>query len=403
LGRQKKHRVNPARVAAARVLLGVEEGAHSDDLLEQLAPVGRDRTLTWHLVLGVLRRQGRIDAALAPHVKRGLGRLDPGVRAVLRLGTFELHHSRTLDHAAVHQAVELARVLRMGRASGLVNAVLRKVSRSEVPSDPYLDLPDWLKKRFADWPEWVGRLGTPSPVCGVWRDADAPVDAVDGGPAQAAGAVVDGTFVVAPGEGSIADRPGFAEGAWWVMDPASVAVADLLHEAVPAHSALLDACAAPGGKALRLATHQHPVLATDLESTRLARVDEAAQRVGVAVSTRVHDWLTGSIPDVKQFDGVLVDAPCSALGIIRRHPEVRWRRLPSDPAAMAIRQRQILRNAAKHVAPGGALVYSVCSPLPEEGAAVATGLDGFTLERSWSTAPPVGDEDGFQAFVLRRA
>jgi len=402
LATPQKHRVNPARVAAARVLLGVEEGAHSGSLLEQLAPHGRDRGLTWHLVLGVLRRQGRIDHALSPHVRRGLHRLDPGVRAVLRLGAFELHHSRTQDHAAVHQAVELARVLRMGRASGLVNAVLRKVSRTEAPTDPFLDLPDWLRDRFSEWPDWVSKMGDPSPVCGVWRDAAAPVPAVDGGPASAAGDVVPGAFTLAPGEGSVADRPGFQDGAWWVMDPSSVAVADLLHHAVSDNAPILDTCAAPGGKSMRLATQGHAVIATDLEPGRLALVDEAAARIGVSVDTRAHDWVAGTIPGLEQFSGVLVDAPCSALGIVRRHPEIRWRRLASDPAAMSIRQRQILRNASQHVMVGGALVYSVCSPFPEEGAQVVADLKGFELEASWSSAPPSGDEDAFQAFVLRR-
>ena len=402
MSRSKKPRVNPARVAAARVLIGVEDGAHSNDLLEQLAPRGRDRGLTWHLVLGVLRLQGRLDTALAPFIRRGIDRLDPGVRMVLRIGTFELQHSRTQDHAAVHQAVDLARVIGMGRASGLVNAVLRKVSRAGVPADPYLDLPDWLQQRFADWPEWVARMAQPSVVCGVWRDAATPVPDLATGPAQAGGEDIPGAFVVAAGEGSIAERPGFAEGAWWVMDPSSVAVADLLHQAIPDGAAVLDACAAPGGKSLRLATQGHRVLATDLEPTRLARVDEAARRVGVDVSTQAHDWLTGQLPGGPLFAGVLVDAPCSALGIVRRHPEIRWRRLSSDPAAMSIRQRRILRAAAQHVAPGGALVYSVCSPFPEEGRDVVSGLDGFKVERAWSTAPPVGDEDAFQAFVLRR-
>ena len=106
-------RVNPGRVAAARVLLGVEGGAPADDLLEQLAPQGRDRTLTWHLALGVLRRQGSLDHVLRPFSRRSIESLDAPVRAVLRLGAFELLYGRTLAHAAVHQAVDLARALRL--------------------------------------------------------------------------------------------------------------------------------------------------------------------------------------------------------------------------------------------------------------------------------------------------
>ena len=397
-------RVNPGRVAAARVLLGVEGGAPADDLLEQLAPQGRDRTLTWHLALGVLRRLGSLDHVLAPFSRRPLDALDPPVRAVLRLGAFELLYGRTRAHAAVHQSVDLTRVLRAGRATKFVNAVLRKVAAVEAPEDPFLDLPPWLRARFADWPEWVARMAEPPPICGVWRDPSETIEAVDGGPAPSGGRQPVGAFRVAPGEGSVAERPGFAAGAWWVMDPSSVVVADLLHAAVPSDAVLLDACAAPGGKTLRLATHGHAVVAVDLEPHRLERVGEGSHRVGVAdrVTTRVHDWLSGPLPDADTFAGVLVDAPCSALGIVRRHPEIRWRRLPSDPSSMAIRQRQILASAAQHVAPGGVVVYSVCSLLPEEGVAVAEGLAGFEVEEAWSSAPPRGDEDAFQAFVLRR-
>ena len=198
--------------------------------------------------------------------------------------------------------------------------------------------------------------------------------------------------------------PGFADGRWWVMDPASVVVADLLHEAIPEGAAVLDACAAPGGKTLRLATLDHTVRAIDLEPHRLKLLGEGSRRVGVSdrVTPEVHDWLTGPLPEQPQFAGVLVDAPCSALGIVRRHPEIRWRRLPSDPPAMAIRQRAILQQAATHVSEDGVLVYSVCSPLPEEGPAVVESLEDFQVVLAWSSAPPVGDEDAFQAFVLRR-
>jgi 16S rRNA (cytosine967-C5)-methyltransferase len=386
------------------VLLGVEGGAPADDLLEQLAPEGRDRTLTWHLALGVLRRQGSLDHVLRPFSRRSIESLDAPVRAVLRLGAFELLYGRTLAHAAVHQAVDLARALRAGRATKFVNAVLRKVVDAPCPTDPFLDLPLWLQDRFSDWPDWVARLSQPSPICGVWRNDKDRSEEVFGGQASAGGHTPAGAFVLAPGEGSVADRPGFSDGAWWVMDPASVVVADLLHESVPASARLLDACAAPGGKTLRLATLGHSIEAVDLEPHRMAKVAEGARRVGVSdqVQMRIHDWLSGPIPGLDPVPGVLVDAPCSALGIVRRHPEIRWRRLPSDPLAMAIRQRQILASAAHHVAPGGALIYSVCSPLPEEGEAVAESLDGFEIERAWSSAPPVGDEDAFQAFVLRR-
>lgn len=382
------------------MLIGVDSGGHADDLLESLAPTGRDRPLTWHLALGVLRRRGSLDAMLQPHLRAPIAHLDPPVRAALRLGAFELHFGRTRDHAAVHQAVALSRVIGAGRASGLVNAVLRRVSTATLPTDPSLDVPPWLAERLRPWPQWLAKLHEPSPVCGVWRSATDTIPAIDGGPVRAAGQVVPGTFRFADGEGAITERPGFSEGKWWVMDPASVAVSDLLHHSLPEGASILDACAAPGGKSLRLASQGHPVTAVDLEARRLSLVTENALRVGVSVETATHDWLTG--PFRGTYGGVLVDAPCSALGVIRRHPDIRWQRQPTDPSAMAIRQRQILGNAATHVAPDGVLVYSVCSPLPEEGIAVVERLSNFVVEQTWSSAPPQDDEDGFQAFVLRR-
>ncbi len=166
---------------------------------------------------------------------------------------------------------------------------------------------------------------------------------------------------------------------------------------------MLDACAAPGGKTLRLAAGGARVTATDESAARLGRIRENLGRTGlVADRVLAWDWLDGPCPDLARFDAVLVDAPCTGLGTLRRHPEIKWRRLPSDPAAMALRQRPILANAARHVAPGGALVYAVCSPMPEEGEAVVASLAEWTVTRRWAAVPPSGDEDAFQAFVLRR-
>jgi len=129
---------------------------------------------------------------------------------------------------------------------------------------------------------------------------------------------------------------------------------------------------------------------------------EAGTRLGLEVEVKINDWEKGSSPELGQFDGVLVDAPCTGLGTIRRHPEIRWKRLPSDPAAMAIRQLRILRNASERVVEGGVLVYSVCTPTPEEGRGVVEGLSGWEIGSSWKNLPPENGEDIFQCFVLRR-
>ena len=395
---------NPGRRAALLVLVAVEEGGHAEDLLASSAPADpRDRGLCWHLVLGVLRRQGALDHLLQPLLKQPIARLDPPVRAALRLGAFELHHARAPAYAVVSEAVEASRSVGAGRASGLVNAVLRRAADQPFPADPALDLPPWLRERFGGWGAWLSTLSQPPPIAGVLRDpaGQAPAGAV--GPATAGGEAVPGTFTLSGAEGPVGDRPGFADGAWWVMDPSAVRVADLAFEAAGRpQPQVLDACAAPGGTSLRLASLGAAVTAVDLVPERLARVAEGAGRTGLAVGTHRHDWLTGPAKLPRDFDVVLVDAPCTGLGTIRRHPEIRWRRLASDPMAMAIRQSMILENASMHVAPGGSLVYAVCSPMVEEGPEVVEGLRGWAVTRRWAAAPPHADEDAFQCFVLRR-
>lgn len=395
---------NPGRRAALLVLVAVEEGGHAEDLLAGAAPTDpRDRGLCWHLVLGVLRRQGAIDHLLQPLLKQPIARLDPPVRAALRLGTFELHHARSPAYAVVSEAVEAARSVGAGRASGLVNAVLRRAADQTFPADPALDLPPWLRARFGGWGAWLATLSQPPPIAGVLRAADGELPPGATGPAQAGGEAVPGTFTLTASDGPVGDRPGFADGAWWVMDPSAVRVADLAFEAADRPKPrVLDACAAPGGKSLRLASRGAEVVAVDLVPERLARVSEGAGRTGLSVQVHRHDWLLGAAKLPRDFDVVLVDAPCTGLGTLRRHPEIRWRRLASDPMAMAIRQAMILENAALHVAPGGALVYAVCSPMEEEGPEVAEALAGWTVRHRWSAAPPQGDEDAFQCFVLRR-
>ncbi len=398
-------RANLGRVAAARALVEVDGGAHVEDVLARLAPEGADRGLAWHLALGVLRRRGALDALLAPHLKRPIHDLDPPVRAVLRIGAFEQALSRTPAHAAVSQAVEVVRRLKAPRAAGLVNAVLRRVEPDALREDPLVDVPRWLAKRWRDAGPWLARTREPAPLCGVWRDPAQPVPELAARPVSVGDRAVPGAFVVDAPEGPIDKLPGFAEGRWWVMDPAAAAVADLLWDArAPGAGArVLDACAAPGGKSLRLVSRGAQVTAVDASEKRLERAGEGSRRTGLPLARCVHDWLDGPAPSLGTFDAVLVDAPCTGLGTIRRHPEIKWRRGPSDPAAMGVRQRMILEAAAAHVAPDGVLVYAVCSPMEEEGPPVVASLPGWTVADTLVTFPPRGDEDAFQAFVLRRA
>ena len=394
--------VNPGRLAALRALIGVEGGAHAEDLLERLAPrEDRDRRLAWALVMGVLRRQGALDSLLQPHLKQPLERLDAPVRVALRLGAYELRATRVPTHAAVSQAVEGCRRAGAPRAAGLVNAVLRKVGPGALPEDPFLDLPTWLQQRWSGWGEWVARLAEPAPVALALRSSTSGPEGVELEPVIMGDEEVQDLVFARKISGRLDELPGFAEGDWWVMDPSAALTADLCLRWWEGEAPrVLDACAAPGGKSLRLASRGAEVRCTDTSAERLALLGENAARVGFTLPARVHDWLDGTAEDLGSFDIVLVDAPCTGLGTVRRHPEIKWRRLPSDPAAMALRQRRILKHASTRVRDGGLLVYSVCSTEPEEGEGVVASLKGWKVVHRWSSTPPKGDEDGFQVFGL---
>lgn len=408
-------RANPGRVAAARALVRADEGHHLEDALAELLPHGPDRGLGWFLAFGVMRHRGQVDAALRPHLRQPLEGLDAPVRAVLRLGAFEKLHARTQPHAVVHQAVEVARALSAGRASGLVNAILRRVETPRALSRAdRLDHPAWLVARWDAryGPEaterWCLANAEPPPLTVVTRDVGA-ADALRAAglelsPARAAGRPIPGAFRVAGHAGPVPSLPGFEAGHLWVQDASSALVADLVGAGEGTRA--LDACAAPGGKTFRMASRGAHVTAVDASEHRLARVAEGARRLGLAPALRAHDWTQGPAPELGTFDAVLVDAPCTGLGTVRRHPEIRWRRVESDVARAAVRQRAILEGASAHVRPGGALIYAVCSAEPEEGEALVRAFladhPEYELEEQIATAPPADDEDAFQAARLRR-
>ncbi len=402
---------SPARVAAARALLAAEEGAHLEDALAAaLPPRGEgevaDRELAWFLAYGVERRRAHVDAALRAHLTRPIGNLDPAVRTVLRVGAFETLFARTRPHAVVHQAVEVARVLGAGRAHGLVNAVLRRVAPVDLTRAERLDHPSWLVARWDAryGPEaterWCLANGEVPPLFLVGAPgAPAPADAE---PATLAGRPLRHVWrVSAQDPGRRADF-----GRYWVQDAAAVAVVDLVQ--AREGERVLDACAAPGGKTLRLVSEGARVTATDRDRDRLLRVEDGLRRLGWAdrATTRVVDW-TGRTPEPGGFDAVLVDAPCTGLGTVRRHPEIRWRRAEVDLAPAQALQSRILASAAAQVRPGGRVVYAVCSPEPEEGeqvvAAFLAANPAFRLDATLSTAPPADGEDAHWAARLVRA
>ncbi len=397
--------VNPGRRAAAEALLAVESGEHVEDALARLAPSdGADRALAWNAALGVLRRRSALDDLIRQAARRAVRTLDPAVLAVLRVGVFELRETRTPPHAAVDQAVELARALKVGHAAGFVNAVLRNQHGFTPDPEAALGHPAWLvhawRARYGQEAAdaWMNANNLPAPIFLVAKEDAAGVSRAFQHAGVALGATAEGVFRVPEGAGRPEEWPGYAEGRWWIMDPAAVAVADLLGPVDGLR--VLDACAAPGGKTFRLASRGAEVLATDVDERRLERLGDGARRLGVALSVRAVDWAQAGATVDGAFDAAIVDAPCSGLGTLRRHPDARWRRRPEDLVANADRQRAILHAVARAVRPGGAIVYAVCSPEPAEGVEVARSL-GWPIEAVFDNAPSPDGADVFWAARMR--
>lgn len=421
---------SPARVVAARVLERVmSEGAYADLALDgeldrrRLSP--RDAALATELVYGTLRWQRYLDWILAPHSRRRLDALDPGPLVILRMTTYQIVFlERVPAFAAVNDAVTLAGRSRTPGVGGFVNAVLRSFARRGAaereprpPADPVEALA--LRCSFPTWiaARWTERYGA--------GDAEALMRALNERPALALRAntlrvtreelaarleteekIATRPTRYAP-EGLVAEhagRPGdwrsFADGAFAVQDEASMLVARLL-EARPGDT-VGDVCAAPGTKTTHLAQlmdNRGRILAFDPQPARLNLVREAAARLAVTIVETLDGPAEALAPKFPgACDAVLVDAPCSSLGVLRRNPEVKWRRAPKDVAVNAERQQAIVAAAAAMVRPGGRLVFATCSLEPEENDDVLRGLlatnSGFALDPPSDFPVPL-DADGF--------
>ncbi len=386
---------NPRQLAFS-VLCRVDEGAYADLALDaafqqsaRLDP--RDRGLATELVYGTLRRRGRLDFALARLSGKPLAKVEPRVLNLLRLGAYQiLFLDKVPAPAAVHETVELARREQLERATGFINGILRNLirQREEIPwpdaTEPvvYLEklaaFPHWLAR---SWPRRFGgeaavaladALLQPAPftvrvnTLKIGREdflAELSSRGLEGTPTRFA---PEGVVIGHRGGASL---PGDAEGWYQVQDEASMLIAHLL--APKPGEKILDACAAPGGKTTHLCAlgdNAVEVLALDLHPQRARLVTSGAARLGCrGITARAWD-LTQPPPFLApaSFDAILVDAPCSGLGVLRRNPEIRWRRTAADIAQMAEQQRAILANTATLVKPGGRLLYSVCTLTEEE-------------------------------------
>ena len=383
----KSNSVSPARLVAFEVLRRVGEGAYASVLLasreSELSPP--DRALCHELVMGVLRHQLWLDRLLEHYANRKVAGLDEAVRIILRIGLYQLRFlSRVPPSAAVNESVNLVQYARLRSAGSLVNAVLRRATR-EPGTDPTDNIddpvellsvmtshPPWLIKR---WSEAFGSAETEAfayannlaaPIAfrvvkHLANEADICERLRSTGAELAPSEVAPGAWRI-KGAGSLLSELA-AAGKVYIQDEASQLVA-LLLEAEPGQR-VLDLCAAPGSKTTQIADlslDSALIVAADLHEHRLRNLVSSAQlqEFGSIHCLALDGLRPLPFPD-GCFDRVLVDAPCSGTGTLRRNPEIRWRISPADIKDLAARQRQLLFNAARVVKPGGRLVYSTCS------------------------------------------
>ncbi|MBT6086778.1 MAG: 16S rRNA (cytosine(967)-C(5))-methyltransferase RsmB [Rhodospirillaceae bacterium] len=328
----------------------------------------RDRAFARNLIATTLRRLGQIDTVIDSCLERPLPRRAGAVRDILRAGICQLLFTGVADHAAVSTAVELTRAAGETAHVKLVNAILRRVQRDGAgmiagQDAERLNTPDWL------WESWQATYG--DETCRRIAAAhmiEAPLDiSAIGNPADwlhalQADLLASGTLRRRTG-GQVSNLAGFAEGAWWIQDTAARTVAGLLGDV--AEKSVIDLCAAPGGKTAYLAAAGARVSAVDRSEPRLRRLRGNLERLHLKAEIIVADG-TEWRPQ-EPADAVLLDAPCSATGTIRRHPDLPWNKTPGDVIKLAAAQMRLLNAAMSMVKPGGHVVFATCSLQPEEG------------------------------------
>jgi len=371
-----------ARRVAADILDGVLRRARPLD--EQLdgkgAHVGlahladRDRALVRRIVAGVLRRLGSLRHVVGAFLDKGLPRDAPRTETALLIGAAQILLLGGPAHAAVDLSVRIAQADRhAARYAGLINAVLRRIAR-EGPArfaelDLALDTPEWLMRRWsdaygADTARAIAAANATEPALDLTVKHDAAEWA-----GKLRGRVLPTGSVRTLPHGPVPLMPGFGEGAWWVQDAAAALPARLFGDVRGASVA--DFCAAPGGKTLQLAQAGAHVTAVDRSEPRLVRLRENLARCGLAaevVGADAAEWSGGP------FDAVLVDAPCSSTGTIRRHPDIAWLKRAADLTALTALQRRLLERAIALTRPGGTIVFCTCSLEPEEGDQIIAGV-----------------------------
>jgi 16S rRNA (cytosine967-C5)-methyltransferase len=383
--------MNP-RLAAAKALTAVLNGKASlnSSLPTQLDKVElRDRGFTQDLAFGTARWQPRLSALAAKLLQKPFKAADADVEALLLVGLYQLLYTRVPAHAAIGETVGCAEKLKKPWAKALLNAVLRRAQReseallSELEHDPVVRTahPRWLQKSLkAFWPEqWeaicAANNAHPPMILRVNRrhhSRDAYLKLLSDAGVAGKACVYSQDGIVLDEPGDVRNLPGFAEGWISVQDEAAQLAADLL-DLAPGQR-VLDACCAPGGKTCHIMEVEPElagVVAVDLEAKRLVRVQENLERLGLSAELIAADGRdTAKWWDGKPFQRILLDAPCSATGVIRRHPDIKLTRQPDDIAALAALQGELLDALWPTLDVGGILLYATCSTLPTENTEV---------------------------------
>jgi 16S rRNA (cytosine967-C5)-methyltransferase len=399
-----------ARRIAADVLDGVLhkhrtlddqlDGAAAHPGLKTLAD--RDRALMRKLVATILRRLGTLGHLLSRLLDRGIPTDAPRAQSALLIGAAQILWMDVPDHAAVDLSVRLVQSdRRAAKYAGLVNAVLRRCAR-EGPSlvddvkSEILDIPPWLHKRWiAHYGEATARAMALALAHEPSLDITVKSDAAQWASRLHGESLPTGTVRTLL-QGSVTNLPGFAEGEWWVQDAAAALPARLFGDIKG--KTIVDFCAAPGGKTAQLALAGARVIALDRSPGRTARLRDNLARLRLHAEAVVTDAVEWQGDAVGAIDGVLVDAPCTSTGTIRRHPDVAWLRQEADLAALTTLQKRLLQRAVALLRPGGTLVYCTCSLEPEEGETAISTL--LAAEPSLRRVPVDPSEVGGLAEII---
>ncbi|MCB9992381.1 MAG: RsmB/NOP family class I SAM-dependent RNA methyltransferase [Hyphomicrobiaceae bacterium] len=356
------------RRRAAEILKSVLAGGTFEPLGEGAMAERRDRALVNRLITTALRRSGHLDLVLGALLERGMPPRSGIFEGALRIGLAELIFLDGADHSAVFVAVEIIRAdRRAGRFAGLANAVLRQAQRERdkwAGLSPVQAIPVAAARRWGTiYDEDVLSGFGAALIDGAALDLTVKTDA--GGWAERLGGAVlgDRTVRIERRDRRVDELDGYADGVWWVQDFAASLPARMVD--APAGALVLDLCAAPGGKTAQLVAQGYEVVAVDIDGDRMARVEANHSRLGLSAELVVADAL--DFDDGRKFDAILLDAPCTATGTFRRHPEALINRSLKDISRMAALQARLIDHALMLLKPGGVLVYCTCSLEREEG------------------------------------